>query len=196
MQRAVEYLRMVELIIEPRKQLPDRKRIPKDQQLETGRSLAVWGDSGWGALVRAGKQEQRHFDDRLVNAAADLIQSRWVPEPAPVWITSVPSLRNPRLVANFSARLAASLGLSYKNVIEKTRETAPQKTMQNSHRQYRNVRGAFRICGAVPPGPVLLVDAVVDSRWTLTTVGGQLRGAGAGPVYPFALADTAGRSGT
>ena len=195
-QRAVEYLRMVELIIEPRKQLPDRKRIPKDQQLETGRSLAVWGDSGWGTLLRAGKQEQRHFDDRLVNAAADLIQSRWAPEPAPAWITSVPSLRNPRLVANFAARLAASLGLSYKNVVEKARETAPQKTMQNSHRQYRNVRGAFRICGAVPPGPVLLVDAVVDSRWTLTTVGGQLRGAGAGPVYPFALADTAGRSGT
>jgi hypothetical protein len=35
---------------------------------------------------------------------------------------------------------------------------------------------------------VLLVDAVVDSRWTLTAVGLALREAGSGLVIPFALA--------
>jgi len=40
----------------------------------------------------------------------------------------------------------------------------------------------------VPAGPVLLVDDVHDSRWTLTVVGAALRDAGSGPVHPFTLA--------
>ena len=37
-------------------------------------------------------------------------------------------------------------------------------------------------------GPVLLVDDLVDSRWTLTVAGRELRRAGADAVLPFALA--------
>ncbi|MGZ4640004.1 MAG: hypothetical protein ACXV2J_13205, partial [Actinomycetes bacterium] len=37
-------------------------------------------------------------------------------------------------------------------------------------------------------GPVLLVDDLVDSRWTLTVAGRALRRAGAPGVLPFALA--------
>lgn len=55
-------------------------------------------------------------------------------------------------------------------------------------------RVAFEVSGEVPPGPVLLVDDMVDSRWTLTVVGSILREAGSGPVFPFALADTVGRA--
>jgi ATP-dependent DNA helicase RecQ len=36
--------------------------------------------------------------------------------------------------------------------------------------------------------PVLLVDDLADSRWTLTVAGRALRLAGAGGVLPFALA--------
>jgi hypothetical protein len=46
----------------------------------------------------------------------------------------------------------------------------------------RNVQGAFAVGGALPPGPVLLVDDTVDSGWTLTVVGAGLREAGSGPV--------------
>jgi ATP-dependent DNA helicase RecQ len=60
--------------------------------------------------------------------------------------------------------------------------------------QFQNVDGAFAAPGPVDPGPVLLVDDVVDSRWTMTSVGAVLRQAGSGPVYPFALADAVGRS--
>jgi ATP-dependent DNA helicase RecQ len=42
-------------------------------------------------------------------------------------------------------------------------------------------------------GPVLLVDDIVDSRWTMTVVAALLRQAGCGPVYPLALADTSRR---
>jgi ATP-dependent DNA helicase RecQ len=40
-------------------------------------------------------------------------------------------------------------------------------------------------------GPVLLVDDLVDSRWTMTVAGRALRRAGAGSVLPFALASVA-----
>ena len=193
-QRAVEFIRSGDLAIEPRKQWPDRSRIPKEQSLESGRVLSVWGDSGWGTLVRSGKQEDGYFGDELVEAAADLIGDRWAPRPYPAWVASVPSLRNPELVQSFAARLATLLGIPYKNVIEKVQEAQQQKTMQNSHQQYRNVRDAFEVHQPVPIGPVLLVDDIVDSKWTFTVIGGQLRAAGADLVYPFALADTAGRS--
>ena len=192
-QQAIDFLRKSERRIEPRKRLPDGERIAAEHRPADGRALTRWGDGGWGKLVRSGKQDGR-FDDRLVAAARDLISDRWRPEPAPEWVTHVPSLRRPELVPDFASRLAQSLGLACKDVVVKVRETEPQKTMQNSQQQYRNVRDAFEITGEVPFGPVLLVDDMVDSRWTLTVVGLLLREAGAGPVLPFALADTSGRS--
>jgi ATP-dependent DNA helicase RecQ len=39
--------------------------------------------------------------------------------------------------------------------------------------------------------PVLLVDDLADSRWTMTVAGRELRRAGAASVLPFALALTA-----
>jgi len=43
---------------------------------------------------------------------------------------------------------------------------------------------------SVLPGPVLLVDDMVDSRWTLTVVSTLLRAGGSGEVFPLALAKT------
>ncbi len=37
-------------------------------------------------------------------------------------------------------------------------------------------------------GPVLLVDDLADSRWTMTVAGRELRRAGASGVLPFVLA--------
>ena len=46
--------------------------------------------------------------------------------------------------------------------------------------------------GHIPTGPVILVDDCVDSRWTLTEIGGLLLEAGVSEVRPFALANTGG----
>ncbi|MYJ13721.1 MAG: DEAD/DEAH box helicase [Acidimicrobiia bacterium] len=193
-QRAIDHIRRDGRRIEPRKQFPDRRWIPFERCLEPGQALAVWGDSGWGRLVRDGKKTQDLFDERLVSAATDLIRNRWRPVPSPTWVTFVPSRRHPSLVADFAERLAAALGIPCEPVVVKVRDNQPQKAMHNSFGQHRNVRDAFEVRGAVPSGPVLLVDDIVDSRWTFTAIGGKLRAAGAGPVFPFALADTAGRS--
>jgi hypothetical protein len=79
-------------------------------------------------------------------------------------------------------------------VLEELRETPPQKEMQNSVTQLRNLLGAFAVRGAVPAGPVLLVDDLVDSGWTLTVLAVLLRQHGSGPVYPLALAKSSPRS--
>ena len=193
LRRAFRHLRTAESLIKPRKLIPGSGRIDPDRLLEVGRALSVWGDGGWSDLVRRGKQVDGRFDDRLVAASTQLIRQAWSDAP-PQWVTFVPSLRNPELVRGFAARLAASLGLACEDVVAKVRETHPQKMMQNSEQQHANIRGAFKVALGVSPGPVLLVDDIVDSRWTMTAVGWLLREAGSGQVYPFALADTAGRS--
>ena len=193
-QEAVGFLRSPLIPIEPRQRMPKGGSVPRDLRPQLGRALSTWGDGGWGSLVREGKQVTGRFSDQLAAAAADLITRRWRPDPEPEWVAFVPSLRHPDLVPAFARELAALLGLPCEDVVVKVRETEPQKLMQNSVQQHANVAHAFAIDTPVADGPVLLVDDVVDSRWTLTVVAGLLRHAGSGPVYPFALADSAGRS--
>ena len=197
--QAAGFLRRLDQVIEPRKIWPGdtlvaahgwRGKISPDLQAEEGRALCLWGDAGWGKLVKRGKQVDAHFDAALVQALIDLIRTRWQPTPAPTWITCVPSGNHPGLVKDVAQRLADGLGLPFMPVVRRVRATAPQKTMQNSAQQARNLAGAF----AVDPWPrvaepVLLVDDMVDSRWTLTIIAALLRAAGSGPVFPVALAE-------
>jgi ATP-dependent DNA helicase RecQ len=77
-----------------------------------------------------------------------------------------------------------------------TRATDLQKTRQNTFQQARNLENAFAVDERyVRPEPVLLVDDMVDSRWTLTVLAWKLLKAGAGPVFPFALADSSADDG-
>jgi ATP-dependent DNA helicase RecQ len=63
--------------------------------------------------------------------------------------------------------------------------------MANSTQQARNIDGSLTLnAQAVPGGPVLLVDDMVDSRWTLTVSAWLLRTAGSGEVWPLALSET------
>ncbi|WP_419925686.1 RecQ family ATP-dependent DNA helicase [Candidatus Poriferisocius sp.] len=192
-QAAVDFLRGTELTLEPRKQIPGDGRIPKDHLCEPGRVLALWGDGGWGELIQSGKAEG-HFDEELVEASAGLISERWRPDPAPTWVTYVPSLRHPELVRGFARRIAQKLAIPCHDAVVKIHDTQPQKHMQNSAQQYVNIKDAFRVVPETPLGPVLLVDDIVDSRWTFTVITSLLRSAGIGPVFPFAMADTSGRS--
>jgi ATP-dependent DNA helicase RecQ len=91
-------------------------------------------------------------------------------------------------VGDFAARLAAELGLPFAPVLVRAEDRPPQREMANSAQQVANVRGAFAVAGALPGGPVLLVDDVRFSGWTLAMVAGQLRRRGAPAVFPLALA--------
>jgi ATP-dependent DNA helicase RecQ len=66
--------------------------------------------------------------------------------------------------------------------------------MANSAQQVRNLDGALTTTrAAFPEGPVLLVDDMVDSRWTFTIAAWLLRSRGSGEVWPLALAQVGGR---
>ena len=82
----------------------------------------------------------------------------------------------------------SSPGVPFGPVARKFRDNHPQKAQENRFHQCRNLDGVFAIDGPMPSGPVLLVDDVVDSGWTLTVVAALLRQAGSGPVWPLALA--------
>ena len=201
-QQAVEFLRGAALSLAPRLRWPSgglprygvRGVIPADRRAEPGRALAVWGDGGWGPLVREGKARDGRFSEALVAAAAAQL-ARWKPAPPPGWVTAIPSPRRPRLVARFAESLAEALNLPFRPVLEIAENRPEQKTRANSVQQARNVDGSLAVSAARPPlsGPVLLVDDLTDSGWTLTVAAYLLRTHGSGAVWPLVLASTGRR---
>jgi len=190
---AAEFIRHRTISFEPRKQWPGGPglptgRIPATERNLVGRALGVLRDGGWGTMVGDVRGE---LPDDLILALLELVR-RWGPDPGPGWVTFVPSVGQTEAVAGAARRLADRLGLPCHEVLRRRRPGRPQKEMDNSVQQLRNVHGAFEVVGLVPPTPVLLVDDVVDSGWTLTVAGAVLRRAGSGPVHPLALARAVG----
>jgi ATP-dependent DNA helicase RecQ len=251
-QAAVDFLRHDALVLQPRRFWPspvlgeiyqvlpealDRYEdgrpkmvIPARLRPQPGRVLCYYGDAGWGREVARGKYESSRFSDELVAAAAELIQRTWQPAPAPEWVTAVPSQHHSQLVQDFAQRLAARLNLPFVAALRENHGKRPQKEMQNSSQQLRNVLRAFQVKAApaldspgaeafaaglagafqqlarrvasslggeatLPAAPVLLVDDMVDSGWTLTLASVLLQHHGSGPVHPFALAKASPRGG-
>lgn len=197
---AVKFIKGGFLEIQPRKQWPDKSisptekiAIPLDRRIENGIALCSYGDSGWGQLVRKGKYKDNYFNDELVEASYKLLKNK-VKEWNIEWVTSIPSLRRPTLVNSFSERLASRLDLYYEAVVCKKQQTPEQKTFENGNMQAKNAFDGFGL-NEVYQGNVLIIDDMVDSRWTFAVVGYLLKEEGVGQVYPFALAVTSGLEG-
>ncbi|WP_047605131.1 MULTISPECIES: RecQ family ATP-dependent DNA helicase [Pseudomonas putida group] len=194
---AVAFLRRTNLTIEPRKKWPAggmplngvKGAISVDRQARPGKALCIWGDAGWGSMVRDDRYLKGYFSDELVQACVEMIKN-WGPNPAPQWVAAIPSLKHPEIVPNFAQRLATALGLPFFNVLSKTEHRPEQKTMANSTQQARNIDGSLRVNTVVPYQPVLLVDDIVNSRWTLTAAAWLLQEAGCQAVWPMALSLT------
>ena len=110
---------------------------------------------------------------------------------SPQWVTSVPSLRNERLVKNFAQRLAYKLGLPYVEAIKKLR----------THRSKRQWRIAFISAVMLLMALKLLSQILLKINlcywlmiWLIQVdIYGMwlpVKSAGSGDVYPFALAST------
>ena len=184
--QALSFIRRRPIEIEPRKRWLGHRTGTIRNALEPGRALCYLTDPGWGDQLLDAKHSGKPLSDELVEAAATLI-GHWLPE-FDGTIVSVPSLEPTRtLVENFAGRLAEKLRVPLSDCLVKLRQNAPQKLMENSAQQLRNVDDVFGVRGRAPTGPVLLVDDIVDSRWTMTVLGDLLLSSGCGPVYPFAV---------
>jgi ATP-dependent DNA helicase RecQ len=189
---AVRFLRDQDVTLPPRRQWPAGapvavRTIPEHQRAEAGRALGEATDAGWGPLLADLLTRDQPLPHPVVEGLARLLD-RWGWEQPPTWVTFVPSRTRPTLVQDLAAQAGRLLGVPVHAVIQRVRpEARPQAELANSFHQYRNAHDAFAVTGTAPGGPVLLVDDVRGSGWTLTTVAGQLRDVGAGPVHPLAL---------
>jgi ATP-dependent DNA helicase RecQ len=176
--------------------VPVKGRIPADEQVGPGRAVARLTDLGWGTRLRALLAEgapDGPADPAVLAACVDVLKGwRW--ERRPVAVATVPSRSRPALVHSVGEHLAGLGRLAW---------LGPLATAGDGPRGRPGGNSAFRLAGlweAFAPtpeqvralagldGPVLLVDDLADSRWTVTVAGRALRQAGAPEVLPFVLA--------
>jgi ATP-dependent DNA helicase RecQ len=213
-QAATGQLARVGVTIEPRAMWPGgmdrlgvevRGKIPPEERAAPGRAVARLTDLGWGQRLRellAPGAADEPLPEAVLTACVDVLRT-WGWERRPAGIVSVASRRRPALVSSVAEGLARIGRLPLLGSLALVDGGPTGEPGGNS---------AFRLAGvwdrlAVPSdvrdglasldgggtgasvGPtILLVDDLVDSRWTLTVAARALRHAGAGEVLPFTLA--------
>jgi ATP-dependent DNA helicase RecQ len=178
-------------------------RIPATERLEEGRAVARLTDLGWGRRLTdrfASTASDASADGPLLAACVATLRD-WPWERRPVAVATVPTRRRPQLVASVAQYLAEVGKLSWLGPLEwgADRPDGPLgEPGGNSAFRLAGLWGAFAVpnpmserLAALGRGPVLLVDDLIDSRWTITVAGRELRRAGASAVLPFALATVA-----
>ena len=125
------------------------------------------------------------------------VLSDWDWTARPVGVVCVPSVRRPQLVESLAAGIARIGRLPMLGRLDLA-EGAPSDTAGgNSAYRLAAVWGRFTVgpdlaaALAAADGPVLLVDDLIDSRWSMTVAARELRRHGADAVLPFALATVA-----
>mgnify|MGYP000849349668 FL=1 len=193
MEAAAWYLDNRHGIIEPRKRRATGGNIDKAYQMQTGWALYADYHSSSGEKVKEEKYECGLFSRELIRASADFLGEKVGKERIDC-VVPIPSRRHPNLVPCFARELAKDLGIACIEAVEKTCDATEQKDLLNGVRQEENIRDSTGVVGrdVIRDRVVLLVDDMVDSRWTLTVVAAKLLEAGAMRVYPFALVKAGG----
>ena len=208
-------LERVGVVLEPRAQWPPgldrftgvmggevvKGRIPLAERVEPGRVVARLTDLGHGNALRElfasdadGKPVDAEVPPQLAGACLQVLRE-WDWDERPAAVAWVPGLSRPRLVAALGEGLARAGRLRVLGPLGLA-PGAASLPRANSTFRVRDLWTRFHVTPqqeAVLPGlsgPVLLVDDLVDSRWTMTVAGRLLKRAGARAVLPFALAAT------
>ncbi|HEY3006954.1 MAG TPA: RecQ family ATP-dependent DNA helicase [Micromonosporaceae bacterium] len=185
--------------------IPLRGKVSPDEQAGPGRAVGRLTDLGWGSRLRglvADGAPDASLPDEFARAVIDVLAA-WAhgddPWPArPAAVISVGSRRRPELVSGLAQRIASVGRLPVLGAVTATSSAPPPGggARANSAQRVRSLHDAFTVPQEVSAhlatldGPVLLVDDLVDSGWTMAIVARLLRLAGAPAVYPFALAAT------
>ena len=164
-----------------------------------GRVVARLSDLGWGGPLRelfAPDTEGRRVDGEVppeLARACLRVLKEWDWAERPGAVAWVPSASRPRLVESLATGIATAGRLELLGPLD-LMGTAEPVGSTNSAFRVRDVWGRFAVPAAMAgrlaelTGPVLLIDDIVDSRWTMTVAGRILLRAGARAVLPFALA--------
>ncbi|MGB5935543.1 MAG: RecQ family ATP-dependent DNA helicase [Ornithinimicrobium sp.] len=195
-------LSSVGVSVDPRAQWPSgmprlgvevKGKLSADEMAEPGRVVARLSDLGWGMRLRTVLGTDQPVGDDVVRAVvAVLAQWNWVERP--VGIVTMPSRSHPVLVASLAEHIARIGGLPLLGALDLVDGGPVGEAGGNSAFRLAGVWERFsvgtelRTAIAQTPGPVLLIDDRIDSRWTMTVASRELRAAGAPGVLPLALA--------
>ncbi|MFF3313957.1 RecQ family ATP-dependent DNA helicase [Streptomyces sp. NPDC003035] len=204
--------------VEPRKMWPTgltavgvdlKGRIPTGEQSFGGRALGRLSDIGWGNRLRPMLSERAPdgpVPDDVMQAVVRVLAD-WAKGPGgwasgapdaparPAGVVTVASRSRPHLVGSLGQRIAEIGRMPLLGAVEYAPGAEDVRISRTNSAQ--RVVGLHQTL-TVPPelaerlasadGPVLLVDDVSDSGWTLAVAARLLRRAGAEGVYPLVLA--------
>lgn len=182
--------------------VPVKGKLPAGELSANGRVLARLTDLGWGnalrALFAAGAPDAP-IDPAMARAAVTVLRdwglAGWEGQGRPVAVVSMPSRSKPQLLQSFAQAVCEIGRLPYLG--ELSLEFGGPTGERGGNSAYRLAGVWDRIVvgpaveqalAAYPGGPVLLLDDLVDSRWSLTVAARALRRAGVEQVLPLVLA--------
>ncbi|MFD7287493.1 RecQ family ATP-dependent DNA helicase [Streptomyces sp. NPDC059863] len=204
--------------VEPRKMWPTgltavgvdlKGRIPRGEQYFPGRALGRLSDIGWGNRLRPMLSAQAHdgpVPDDVVTAVVSVLADwakgpgGWAsgePEapPRPVGVVTVASHSRPRLVGSLGSRIAEVGRMPLLGTVAYAPGAGDSRISRtNSAQRVRALHETLTVPAELAEalvsagGPVLLVDDLSDSGWTLAVAARLLRRAGAEGVFPLVLA--------
>ncbi|WP_329207367.1 RecQ family ATP-dependent DNA helicase [Streptomyces sp. NBC_01696] len=204
--------------VEPRKMWPTglaavgvdlKGRIPAGELALPGRALGRLSDIGWGnrlrPLLAAQAQDAPVTDD--VSSAVVTVITDWAKGPGgwasgapdaaprPVGVVTVASRRRPQLVQSLGSRIAEVGRMPLLGTVTYAPGSEDLRISQtNSAQRVKALHEALVVEPALAEalaaagGPVLLVDDLSDTGWTLAVAARLLRRAGAEGVFPLVLA--------
>jgi ATP-dependent DNA helicase RecQ len=194
---AASSLDRVGVPLDPRAQWPvgsplARGNIAPGERALEGRALARLTDLGWGNTLRTLFASTDAPASPAMLAACVRVLADWKWETRPVAVVSLPSRSRPQLIDSVARGLSSAGKLPYLGALD---YAAPPSGGPGGNSAFRlaQVFGAFEVGSelasalAEARGPVLLVDDLADSRWTLTVAARVLRAAGAAGVLPFTV---------
>ncbi|BAU86555.1 ATP-dependent DNA helicase [Streptomyces laurentii] len=184
-------------------------RIPAGEQSSPGRALGRLSDIGWGNRLRpllADAAPDGEVPDDVVQAVVRVLAD-WAKGPGgwasgapdaaprPAGVVTVASHRRPRLVGSLGHRIAEIGRMPLLGSVEYAPEAEDLRISRtNSAQRVVGLQRTLVVPAdlaerlAAAGGPVLLVDDLADSGWTLAVAARLLRRAGAEGVFPLVLA--------
>lgn len=204
--------------VEPRKMWPTgltavgidlRGRVPAGERSFPGRALGRLSDIGWGNRLRPMLAPQSpdgpvpgDVVDAVVSVLADWAKGPggWASgledaPPRPVGVVTVASRSKPQLVGSLGSRISEVGRMPLLGTVEYAPGAEGARISRtNSAQRVRALHEAFTVSPELAEaltaaaGPVLLVDDLSDTGWTLAVATRLLRRAGADGVFPLVLA--------
>jgi ATP-dependent DNA helicase RecQ len=189
--------------LDPRRQWPANMaslgvpltgKIAADEVAEPGRAVGRLTDIGWGNRLRElfSSTVDGPVTDEVFQACVGVLAA-WGWAARPAGVVTIGSTRRPRLVTSLGERIATVGRIPLLGRVE---VCLTEERRHNSAQRLHQVWQSLHVEPDLPArlsdvdGPVLLVDDLVDSGWTMTLAAKLLRQAGARAVLPFALALT------